>query len=458
MSTAGSNLQQNAVSTFKDVIWRRWWTRILFLLLLAFLLFLVLAWHPGISPIEPPAQSAFAAESIERGGILAAAGNCASCHSVAGETNYAGGRAFPTPFGTLYSSNITPDPDAGIGDWSQEAFDRAMRKGISRNGAHLFPAFPFTQFKNVTDEDLADLYAYFMTREASDAEEPNNNLIFPFNFRVFQAGWKLLFFNSKPLSTETDKSDQWNRGAYLAEGLAHCSACHTPRNMLGAEKSGRKKYAGALVSDWYAPSLNANADAPLNWSEDELFAFLRSGGSPLHGVAGGTMSGVIHDGLAALPDEDIRALSIYFADLGAANGPIETNDIVAVMTGANVDELSDAAQRGSVLYADACAACHYNVAGAPKTARPEMALNSAVTGPDPSNLIRFILGGVGVHDALPEAYMQPYHDALSDRDIADIATYLNESYAPAQHHWKSGARLEARVRALREENGKNDGH
>src|SRR5215472_14294910 len=199
--------------------------------------FFAIAWHPAIAAIDSPPRQSFDVSLVKRGRELAALGNCANCHTVRGGKNFAGDLAVPTPFGPVYSSNITPDAATGIGRWSEEAFRRAMRSGVDREGRHLYPTFPYDHFTNVSDEDDRALYAFLMTREPIHAPPRENQLSFPLNQRFVVAGWKLLFLHRDGFQADLARSVEWNRGAYLVEGLAHCGACHTPRNALGAERS-----------------------------------------------------------------------------------------------------------------------------------------------------------------------------------------------------------------------------
>jgi len=185
--------------------------------ILVLALFLIIAWEPSIDAVEPPGSGQFSQDQIDRGEVLAGLGNCQTCHTTDSGESFAGGLPIPTPFGTIYTTNITPDPKTGIGQWSEEAFARAMREGISRSGAHLYPAFPYTHFTKVTDQDIADLYAFLMTREPVRAQKPANSLGFPFNIRMLQAGWKLLFFDEGRYQADNSKSEDWNRGAYITE-------------------------------------------------------------------------------------------------------------------------------------------------------------------------------------------------------------------------------------------------
>lgn len=422
--------------------------------LTGFLGFLAYAYEPSIEPIDRPAAAAFTPELVEKGRILAAAGDCATCHTAPGRPPYSGGLGLPTPFGVLYTTNITPDPQYGIGNWSKQAFRRAMHEGVRRDGAHLYPGFPYTAYKNVTEPDVDAIYAYLMTREAAPVAPPENGIVFPFNFRFFQAGWKMLFFDSTPLEADQTKSAQWNRGAYLAEGLGHCSSCHTPRNLLGAEKQGSDRYGGAVVEGWFAPALTSQTGSPLPWSKNELNTYLRTGASPLHGVAAGPMAPVVADGLAELPDTDIAALATYFADHIKAPDRVETREIVEALKPRITKPLSELASRGETIFSSGCAACHYNKPGeAPNVLRPDMALNTAATGPDPSTLIQAILNGVSKPHGNQQVFMPGYANSLGDEDIAAIAAYLHETYAtPIGAKSPAWDDLVATTKTLRAEN------
>jgi mono/diheme cytochrome c family protein len=258
------------------------------------------AWRSQIAPIDPPAAGSFDASLVDRGAALAAIGNCNVCHTNGGGEMFAGGLALPTPFGTIYSTNITPDPDTGIGRWSEAAFARAMREGVDREGHHLYPAFPYDHFTKVTDEDNRALYAYLMTRKPVRAETPPNELPFPINVRMVLAGWKLLFFKPGVYENDPAQSPEWNRGAYLAEGLGHCGACHTPRNLMGAEKKG-DAYAGGEAEGWNAYALNSASPAPAAWTVDSLTHYLSTGYEAQHGVARGPMAPVTANMRLAAP-------------------------------------------------------------------------------------------------------------------------------------------------------------
>lgn len=403
----------------------------------------VFAWRPAIAEIAPPAQTRFAPALVARGEALASAGYCASCHTAKGGKPLAGGYAMATPFGTIYSTNITPDPETGIGRWSEPAFRRAMHEGVARNGAHLFPAFPYDHFTKLTDADVGALYAYVMTRAPVRQDATPNTVPFPLNIRLAQAGWKLLFFKPGRFRPDPAQAADWNRGAYLAEGLSHCSACHTPRGKLGAELAGRA-YAGAPIDGWIAPPLDATNPSPVPWTHAELVAYLGTGVSRYHGTAAGPM-GPVPRGLAHLPAADIAAIATYFASRNGSAGQAAKGD-AAIGTALAADRIGtgltyDPAAR---LYASACASCHYNGRRL-NPLRPDLALNSAVSLDDPTNLIRVILYGVSAQDGAPGVVMPGFAQGFTNADVARIAAYLRATRT-ARPAW---ADLESKVATIR---------
>lgn len=422
------------------------------LVILAGIVVIALYWRSAIAPIAPPPATSFSPQLVQQGAQLAGVGNCAACHTVKGGAAFAGGFAIDTPFGKVYSTNITPDAATGIGAWSQEAFKRAMREGVRRDGANLYPAFPYTHFAIVTEPDLTALYAFLMSQPAVSSPAKDNTVPFPLNVRALQSGWKLLFFDSKAAqayATNPAKGVDWNRGRYLAEGLAHCAACHTPRNRFGAELKSAP-YLGAAIDNWFAPALTAANTAPLPWTEAELFAYLRGGATALHGSAAGPMSEVVHDGLALSPDSDVHAIATYFADM---NGSAAAGAAAAPATQAKLDAaLAKSASvvgqyhdHGATLYLAACASCHSNSNGVPAALRPELSLNSAVSAADPANLVQVILHGVSTRDGMPGVMMPGFGRTMADADIAALAAYLRASRT-TQAPWPD---LQAKVAAIR---------
>ncbi len=376
----------------------------------------VLPWR-AIAPIARPDPSVFSAETITRGQQLAALGDCAVCHTNAGGVMNAGGRPLETPFGIIYSTNITPDVETGIGAWSYPAFERAMREGIHRDGRHLYPAFPYNHFAKTTDADLQALYAHLMAQKPVRAESPKTELAFPFNWRPLLAGWNALFHRPVTFQANSSQSETWNRGAYLVEGLGHCGACHSPRNVLGAERQ-TAYLAGGLAEGWEAPPLTSLSHAPIPWNEDELFAYLRSGESRFHGVAAGPMAPIVKE-LAALPDQDIRAMAVYLASFnpGTIDKPAQQAIALQLETATGTRTMA-AASTGARLYQGACAVCH-EVGGAPLFgSRPSLALNSNLHSARPDNLIQVVLHGIASPVSSDLGYMPAFggqHERWPDR-------------------------------------------
>ncbi len=393
----------------------------------------LLPWR-SIAPIARPDPSTYSAATIARGEQLAALGDCAVCHTAVNGALNAGGRAIETPFGTIYSTNITPDPETGIGAWSYPAFERAMREGIHRDGRHLYPAFPYTHFARTSDADLQALYAYLMAQPAVRADNRTNKLAFPFNLRPLMAGWNALFHQASVFEADASKSAIWNRGAYLVEGLGHCGACHSPRNALGAEKA-NAYLAGGFAEGWEAPPLTSLSHAPIPWSEDELYAYLRSGESRFHGVAAGPMVPVVKE-LGKLPDQDIRAMAVYLASFNENLSDEPTQEALAAkletLTSARVVSPSVV---GARIYQGACAVCHA-VGGAPLFgSRPSLALNSNLHSAMPDNLIHVILHGIASPVSSDLGYMPAFKDSMTDDQIAELVSYLRQQFAPDKPPW-----------------------
>jgi len=405
-----------------------------------------LPWR-AIPPIARPDAAVFSAATIARGQQLAALGDCAVCHTSANGILNAGGKPLATPFGTIYSTNITPDVETGIGAWSYPAFERAMREGIHRDGRHLYPAFPYTHFARTTDADMQALYAYLMAQPAVRVETPPNALAFPFNQRPLMAGWNALFHTPGALKADPTKSEIWNRGAYLVEGLGHCSACHSPRNALGAEVAGAH-LAGGSAEGWEAPALTSLSQAPIPWSEDELYAYLRTGESRLHGVAAGPMAPVVKE-LAALPDSDIRAMAVYLASFNdKAMDQAAQQALAARLESSTGTRASAASSVGARIYQGACAVCH-EVGGAPLFgSRPSLALNSNLHSRVPDNLIQVILHGIARPAITDLGYMPAFKESLTDGQVAELATYLRRQFAPDKPAWTD---VEATVDRIRQE-------
>ncbi|MBN9041285.1 MAG: aldehyde dehydrogenase [Rhizobiales bacterium 62-47] len=403
-------------------------------------------WRPAIAPITRPDVATYSAATIARGQQLAALGDCAVCHTADGGVVNAGGRPLQTPFGTIFATNITPDVETGIGAWSYPAFERAMRQGIHRDGRHLYPAFPYNHFAKTSEADLQALYAYLMAQPAVRQENRDNALAFPFNLRPLMAGWNLLFHTPAPFVTDPAKSDIWNRGAYLVEGLGHCGACHTPRNALGAEKT-KAHLAGGFADGWDAPPLTSLSQAPISWSEDEFFNYLRSGISTFHGVAAGPMGPVVKE-LAALPDSDIRAMAVYLASYNPDAPTAAAQQALA----AKLETITSArpvtaSSQGARIYDGACAVCHE--VGGPELfgSRPSLALNSNLHSATPGNLLQVILHGINAPVSGDLGTMPGFANSLDDRQVSELASYLRQRFAPDKPAWSD---IETAVRAARQ--------
>lgn len=406
----------------------------------------LLGWRSAIAPVSLTAP-VYSQATIERGRVLAAVGDCAVCHTAPGGTANAGGRAMDTPFGTLYTTNLTPDAETGLGRWSFSAFQRAMREGVSRDGHYLYPAFPYTAFAKTSDDDLQALYAYFMSLPAVRAETPKSELKFPFSVRPLMAGWNALFHDPTPMQPVATQSAQWNRGAYLVNGLGHCGACHTPRNALGAEQGGSAFLSGAMVDGWEAPALTQLASkSAVPWDADELYRYLRNGHTQHHGIAGGPMAEVVRE-LAQVPDEDIRAMATY---LGSFNPvPAAEPSVVAQQVVSNAartqGQLLGPAQR---MFDSACASCHHDGNGPTLLGvNTPLALNSNLTSVRPDNLLRTILDGVREPASRDIGFMPGFREVLDDRQIAELAGYMRARFAPQEPAWTDLPAEVARVRA-----------
>lgn len=403
-----------------------------------------LPWRAAIPPVTPPDASSWSASMLERGRQVAAAGDCAVCHTSEGGATNAGGLKMDTPFGTLYTTNITPDKETGIGSWSFTAFDRAMRQGISRDGHHLYPAFPYTSFRQLSEADMQALYAWLMSQPAVKQTAPENNLRFPFNMRFLMAGWNTLFLRQGEYQPDPTQSAEWNRGAYLVNGAGHCGACHSPRNLLGAEKGGENYLAGGWVDGWEAPALNALNKAPVPWNAQSLFNYLRTGFDEKHGVAAGPMAPVVSH-LATLPASDVQAMATYLADINGQAAKVNVPEAAAAPV--SKPTLNTAA--GERLFKGACQACHTASEGGPQLfgVSPAMANSSSLTSATPDNLLQVVLHGIDKPATDELGYMPGFAGSLSDKQIADIAAWLRQRYAPNEPAWSDLTEKVAHVRA-----------
>ncbi len=378
----------------------------------------------------PSAPVIDAGRQIRQGQYLAQAGNCMACHTSRGGPAYAGGRAIATPFGALYSPNITPDGASGIGKWTADDFWRALHNGKSRDGRFLYPAFPYTEYTKMPRADADALFAYFKSLPAVYRPNREHALRFPYDQRVLLAGWRALYFTPGEFVADPRRSAQWNRGAYLVQGPGHCSACHAGRNALGASQEGAGLGGGLIpILGWYAPSLTADTEAGLGaWSEAQIVELLKTGVSAQASVFG-PMAEVVAQSLQHLSDSDAAAMANYLKSLPPTAGERAGGQ-------ASREPLEQAVlERGAKLYGEHCTSCHKDDGRGAAPAYPPLAGNRAITMASAINPIRIVLNGGFAPGTTgnPRPYgMPPYGPSLSDADVAAVVTYI-------RNHWGNQA-------------------
>ena len=372
------------------------------------------------SKVEPDAQTT--AEDIARGKALTVAGDCASCHTADPAKPFAGGKRIDTPFGSIYAPNLTPDRETGLGAWSADEFYRALRFGVARDGSRYYPAFPYPNFTRLTRQDIFAIRAYLATLTPVSNPPRAPELRWPFNYRVVMRGWNWLFFQPGILMPDQQKSAEWNRGRYLVEGVAHCGACHTPKNMFGADRRGQK-YGGGRVAGMFAPRLDGAARSGLkSWSVEDITEYLQSGRNA-RSHAGELMSEVVVNSTSKMSDADIRAIAVYLKDLPAGKRePKVTPPRPSQMAA------------GEKLYKGACIACHEDDgSGAPRI-YPPLPGNANLQSADALSTLRIILDGadtVTTPRAPNKGSMPAYAAKMTDQEIADMTNYIRNSWGNA---------------------------
>jgi mono/diheme cytochrome c family protein len=364
-------------------------------------------------------------ETVARGKALTDAGNCASCHTADPTKPFAGGKRIETPFGAVFSANLTPDRDTGLGEWNDEEFYRALHLGIDRDGSRYYPAFPYPHFTKITKQDVAAIHAYLDTLPAVKNDPPPPQLRWPFNYRPLMRLWNFAFFRPGIFEPDQSKSPEWNRGGYLVEGAAHCGACHTPKNFFGAEKR-NERFAGATVDGWFAPRLDGAARGGLkSWSIDDIVEYLQSGRNA-KSHAGGPMAEVVLNSTSQMSDADLRAIATYLKDLPSG----APEPAAAALSEAQMAS-------GEKLYRSACISCHEaNGMGAPRI-YPPLPGNANLQSADPASAVRIILDGaesITTPRAPNKGSMPAYARKMSDQEIADVTTYIRNAWgnsAPA---------------------------
>ena len=385
------------------------------------------------APGTPPFQSTPA--QVERGRYLALAGNCASCHTTRGGVPYAGGRGIETPFGSIYASNLTPDDNTGLGAWSPAHFWRAMHHGRSRDGRLLYPAFPYPSFTRVTREDSDALYAYLRTVPPVGQANLPHRLRFPYDTQAALTVWRALSFRSGEFAPDTARSAEWNRGAYLVDGLGHCIACHGTRNQLGATEEKLGLSGGLIaVQNWYAPSLHSPREAGVaGWATPDVVGLLKTGTSP-HGSVMGPMAEVVMRSTQYLSEPDLQAMAVYLQQLPAIEPTGASGGDTAANAAARIEPIRRDAgvmARGAKIYDQQCAYCHGAEGQGAVGAYPPLAGNRAVNMDSVVNLLQVVRHGgfAPATQGNPRPYgMPPFGHVLDDGDIAAVLSYLRGSW------------------------------
>ena len=358
---------------------------------------------------------------IVRGRYLVEAGDCAACHTQDGGKPFAGGRGVPTPFGTIYASNITPDGDTGIGKWSEDDFWKALHDGVDREGNHLYPAFPYPWYTKLGHDDVLAIKAYLDTLPPVRNEVKKPDLPWPISWRGSLAVWNGMFFKPGVYQSNPQKSREWNRGAYLVEGAGHCGACHSPKNFLGGVKHD-EQFQGGMGEGWFATSIRPNpGDGLAAWSVDDIATYLKTGRNE-RTQAMGPMAEVVEHSTSHLNDDDLHAIGVYLKDLPGRNEQRKTQQ-------ASTD--SDALRRGRLVYVDQCEGCHMENGTGLGHVFPPLQGNTAVHAENPTSLARIVLEGA--HDAKtshsPDSFAMPsFADKLTDSEIADVLTYIRGNF------------------------------
>jgi mono/diheme cytochrome c family protein len=369
-----------------------------------------------------PARAETSAETIARGKALTDAGDCASCHTADPAKPFAGGKRIDTPFGAIYSPNLTPDKKTGIGGWSDEDFRRALRFGAAPDGSRYYPAFPYPNFTKLTKDDILAIRAYLATLTPIENRAPPPQLRWPLNYRVLMRAWNLLFFRPGILEPDQAKGVAWNRGRYLVEGLGHCGACHTPKNMFGANKRDGA-LSGGLVQGWFAPRLDGAERSGLkSWNAKDIVEYLQSGRNA-RSHAGGLMAEVVKDSTSKMGDADIASIAVYLKSLPA--GPAEP-----AVTPPPEAEM----KAGAAVYSKYCVACHEaDGSGAPRI-YPPLPANALLQSANAASTLRVMLDGahtVTTPRAPNTGEMPGYAAKLSDAEIAAVTNYIRNSWGNA---------------------------
>jgi mono/diheme cytochrome c family protein len=395
-----------------------------------------LADYKGANPTGGPAKLA-QGSLVERGAYLARAADCMVCHTTQGGKEYAGGLGFKLPFGTLYSTNITPDKETGIGNYSDQDFLNAVHRGTRRDGARLYPAMPYTSYTYITDADALAIKAYLFGLAPVRAAAPANTLTFPFNQRWAMVFWSAVFNPDTRFEPDTSKSPVWNRGAYLAEALAHCGECHTPRNLAFALNN-RKKFGGAVTAGWRAFNISSDKATGLGaWSDDDIFSYLSVGHAAGHGTASGPMGEAVDHSFSQMAPEDIRAMVAYLRTVPA----IASADLPATTAppapASHKDGGGTPDPRGKMVFEGACVSCHGWTGESSISPFATLTGAWAVNDPGATNVAQIVISGTRRHTPEGAVSMPAFGNAYSDVEIAAVANYVTARFG------SKGSRLTA---------------
>ncbi len=366
------------------------------------------------------------ADAVKRGAYLAQAADCMVCHTARGGEQYAGGFAFTLPFGTIYSTNITPDKETGIGNYTDQEFLAAMHRGVRKDGAHLYPAMPFASYTYMTDDDAFAIKAYLFSLAPVRAPARANTLTFPFNQRWAIGMWAAVFNPDKRFQPDTSKSPEWNRGAYLAEALAHCGECHTPRNVAFALNN-RKKFGGEITGGWRAYNISADSGSGIGaWSDGDIVAYIGNGHANDHGSASGPMGEAVAESLSRLAPEDIKAIVAYVRSV-----PATVSDLPAQLAPAAPASHMDgfaANERGKKIYEGACMSCHNWSGIADISPYATLTGSRAINDPAGTNVAQIVISGSASASVNGSPNMPAFGDAYSNQEIADVANYVTARF------------------------------
>ena len=387
----------------------------------------VLTDYHGANPTGVPASLANAS-LVERGAYLAKAADCMVCHTARGGKEYAGGLGIRLPFGTLYSTNITPDKDTGIGNYSDEDFLNALHRGVRRDGARLYPAMPYTSYAFITDTDALAIKAYLFSLPPVHATAPANTLTFPFNQRWAMMFWSALFNLDTRFEPDTSKSAEWNRGAYLAEALAHCGECHTPRNLAFALDN-RKKFAGAVTAGWRAFNISSDKATGIGaWRDDDLISYLSIGHAAAHGTASGPMGEAVDQSLSQLTPEDIRAVVAYLRRVPATASPDLPATPAPPAPASHRQGGGTPDPRGKMVFEGACVSCHGWTGESSISSFATLNGAWAVNDPTATNVAQIVISGTIRHTPEGAISMPAFGNTYSDEEIAAVANYVTARF------------------------------